>query len=76
MEQREKLLPHLSHKYLLPNIDEDKQNNPDNIDEMPKQRGCIDAEVTGVVVARNERTYQNNQLQQNTCENVQTVEAR
>lgn len=70
-EQREKLLPH---SHLLPNVDEDKQNNPDNIDEVPEQRSRVHAEVSCVVVARDERTYQNNRLQQNAGENVQTVE--
>lgn len=70
--------PHknLAQKVLLPDINQDKQNNPDDINKVPENRGGIYTKMTCVVVTRYKRATQNNHLQQNASENVQTVEAR
>ncbi len=56
--------------FSLPNVDQDKQHNPDNINKMPEQRSCIYTKMTCVVVTRDERAAKNNYLQQNTSQNV------
>lgn len=74
MLQSDLLHKTLDYGMSLPDINKDKQNNPDDINKVPKNRSGIDTKMTCIVVTRNERATKNKYLQQNASKNVQTVE--